>query len=97
MRTPIAQALAYPERIDSGVAPIDLIQIGQLSFRQPDMLQFPCLQLAYDALAAGGSPAALMNAARDALSPIGEPALQFPLTPEQLWRAMHTNQPKEKS
>ena len=65
MRTPIAQALAYPERIDSGVAPIDLIQIGQLSFRQPDMLQFPCLQLAYDALAAGGSAAALMNAANE--------------------------------
>jgi carbon-monoxide dehydrogenase large subunit len=44
-----------------------------------------------------GIPAALMNAARDALSPIGEPALQFPLTPEQLWRAMHTNQSKEAS
>lgn len=43
-----------------------------------------------------GIPAALMNAARDALSPIGEPALEFPLTSEQLWRAMHTNQTKEK-
>lgn len=44
-----------------------------------------------------GIPAALMNAARDALSPLGEPELQFPLTPEQLWRAMHTRQPKEAS
>jgi len=44
-----------------------------------------------------GIPAALMNAARDALSPIGEPALEFPLTSEQLWRAMHTHQLKEKS
>ena len=44
-----------------------------------------------------GIPAALMNAARDALSPRGEADLQFPLTPEQLWLAMHTTQPKEKS
>lgn len=44
-----------------------------------------------------GIPAALMNAARDALSPLGEADLQFPLTPEQLWLAMHTTQPKEKS
>jgi carbon-monoxide dehydrogenase large subunit len=44
-----------------------------------------------------GIPAALMNAARDALSPQGEADLQFPLTPEQLWLAMHTTQPKEKS
>jgi carbon-monoxide dehydrogenase large subunit len=44
-----------------------------------------------------GIPAALMNAARDALSPIGEPTLQFPLTSEQLWRVMQTNQQQEKS
>jgi carbon-monoxide dehydrogenase large subunit len=44
-----------------------------------------------------GIPAALMNAARDALSPIGEPTLEFPLTSEQLWRAMHLHNPKEKS
>ena len=44
-----------------------------------------------------GIPAALMNAARDALSPIGEPTLEFPLTSEQLWRAMHIHNPKEKS
>jgi carbon-monoxide dehydrogenase large subunit len=44
-----------------------------------------------------GIPAALMNAARDALSPQGEADLQLPLTPEQLWQAMHTTQPKEKS
>ena len=42
-----------------------------------------------------GIPAALMNAARDALSTIGEPTIEFPLTPERLWRAMHTHQPKE--
>lgn len=65
MRTPIAHALAYPERIDSGVAPIDLAQIRWLDFRRPDFQQFPCLKLAFDALEAGGSAAALMNAANE--------------------------------
>ena len=65
MRTPIAHALAYPERIISGVAPIDLAQIAQLRFERPDFLRFPCLKLAYDALQAGGSAAAILNAANE--------------------------------
>lgn len=65
MRTPIAHALAYPERIVSGVAPIDLVQIAQLTFEQPDLQRFPCLKLAYDALHAGGSAPAVMNAANE--------------------------------
>ena len=65
MRTPIAHALAYPERIESGVDAIDLAAIGQLNFRRPDTIQFPCLQLAFDALHAGGSAAAVMNAANE--------------------------------
>ncbi|MBX9799733.1 MAG: 1-deoxy-D-xylulose-5-phosphate reductoisomerase [Burkholderiaceae bacterium] len=65
MRTPIAHALAYPERISSGVPPVDLIQIAQLSFERPDFLRFPCLKLAYDALQAGGSAPAIMNAANE--------------------------------
>ncbi len=65
MRTPIAHALAYPERIDSGVEPVDLAKIAQLNFRRPDYVQFPCLKLAFDALKAGGSAAALMNAANE--------------------------------
>ena len=65
MRTPIAHALAYPERIASGVAPIDLVQIAQLTFEQPDLQRFPCLKLAYDALHAGGSAPAVMNAANE--------------------------------
>ncbi|CAL61514.1 1-deoxy-D-xylulose 5-phosphate reductoisomerase (DXP reductoisomerase) (1-deoxyxylulose-5-phosphate reductoisomerase) (2-C-methyl-D-erythritol 4-phosphate synthase) [Herminiimonas arsenicoxydans] len=65
MRTPIAHAMAYPERIDSGVAPIDLIKIAQLTFEHPDLLRFPCLKLAYDALQAGGSAPAIMNAANE--------------------------------
>ena len=65
MRTPIAHALAYPDRIESGVDPIDLFAIGQLNFRRPDTEQFPCLQLAFDALNAGGSAATVMNAANE--------------------------------
>ncbi len=65
MRTPIAHAMAYPERIASGVAPIDLIKIAQLTFEHPDLLRFPCLKLAYDALQAGGSAPAIMNAANE--------------------------------
>jgi 1-deoxy-D-xylulose-5-phosphate reductoisomerase len=65
MRTPIAHALAHPERLASGVAQLDLTQIGQLSFVAPDLARFPCLRLAYDALRAGGSAAAILNAANE--------------------------------
>ncbi|MDF3035500.1 MAG: 1-deoxy-D-xylulose-5-phosphate reductoisomerase [Paucimonas sp.] len=65
MRTPIAHALAYPERIASGVAPIDLAKIAQLRFERPDFVRFPCLKLAYDALEHGGSASAVLNAANE--------------------------------
>ena len=65
MRTPIAHALAYPERIASGVAPLDLTSIGNLAFERPDLDRFPCLKLAYDALSCGNSAPALMNAANE--------------------------------
>ena len=65
MRTPIAHALAYPERIESGVEPIDLAKIAELHFHSPNFEQFPCLQLAFDALRVGGSAAALLNAANE--------------------------------
>lgn len=65
MRTPIAYALAYPERIDSGVAPLDLFQIARLDFGAPDFTRFPCLALAYQALRAGGTTPALLNAANE--------------------------------
>jgi 1-deoxy-D-xylulose-5-phosphate reductoisomerase len=65
MRTPIAFALAYPERIDAGVAPLDLFQIAKLDFVAPDFVRFPCLGLAYQALRAGGSVPALLNAANE--------------------------------
>ncbi len=65
MRTPIAHAMAYPERITSGVLSLDLTQIGQLNFERPDLLRFPCLQLAFDALQAGGTAPAILNAANE--------------------------------
>lgn len=65
MRTPIAHALAFPERIDSGVAAVDLVKIGQLHFHAPDFERFPCLKLAYHALEQGGSAPAVLNAANE--------------------------------
>ena len=67
MRTPIAHALAWPQRIASGVAPLDLTRLSNLEFHQPDLQRFPCLQLAYDALRAGGSAPAVLNAANEIL------------------------------
>lgn len=65
MRTPIAYALAYPERIDAGVAPLDLCKIGSLSFEPPDFMRFPCLRLAYGVLEQGGNAPAVLNAANE--------------------------------
>ena len=65
MRTPIAHALAYPERIASGVGHLDLTRMGNLQFERPDFARFPCLRLAYDAMKAGGATPAILNAANE--------------------------------
>ncbi|HVK94437.1 MAG TPA: 1-deoxy-D-xylulose-5-phosphate reductoisomerase [Noviherbaspirillum sp.] len=65
MRIPIAHALAYPDRIASGVSAVDLAQITQLTFQRPDFDRFPCLKLAYEALLAGGTAPAILNAANE--------------------------------
>jgi len=65
MRTPIAYALAYPGRITAGVAPLDLVKVAQLDFAAPDFKRFPCLSLAYQALRAGGTAPAILNAANE--------------------------------
>ncbi len=65
MRTPIAHALAYPGRIEAGVAPLDLCRIGTLNFERPDYQRFPCLSLAYQALRRGGNAPAILNAANE--------------------------------
>ena len=65
MRTPIAHALAWPQRIDSGVDALDLFSVGQLSFEHPDLQRFPCLRLADEAIRAGGTASAILNAANE--------------------------------
>ena len=65
MRTPIAHALAWPERHESGVAALDLFDIARLDFEPPDMQRFPCLRLAFEAVAAGGTAPAVLNAANE--------------------------------
>ncbi|KXS52361.1 MAG: 1-deoxy-D-xylulose 5-phosphate reductoisomerase [Marinobacter sp. T13-3] len=65
MRTPIANGLAWPERIDAGVAPLDLFAIGRFHFERPDLERFPCLRLAAEAFAAGGTAPAVLNAANE--------------------------------
>ncbi|MBD3639528.1 MAG: 1-deoxy-D-xylulose-5-phosphate reductoisomerase [Marinobacter sp.] len=65
MRTPIANGLAWPERIDAGVAPLDLFAIGRFHFERPDLVRFPCLRLAAEAFMAGGTAPAALNAANE--------------------------------
>ncbi|MEP5981410.1 MAG: 1-deoxy-D-xylulose-5-phosphate reductoisomerase, partial [Marinobacter alexandrii] len=65
MRTPIANGLAWPERIDAGVAPLDLFSIGRFHFERPDLVRFPCLRLAAEAFVQGGTAPAVLNAANE--------------------------------
>lgn len=65
MRTPIAYALAWPERIEAGVNRLNLAQMGDLSFQEPDFERFPCLNLAYAAMSDGGSAPITLNAANE--------------------------------
>lgn len=65
MRTPIAHALAWPERIESGAEPLDLFDVGRLDFREPDLERFPCLGLAMEAAIAGGGQPIWLNAANE--------------------------------
>lgn len=65
MRTPIAYALGYPERIASGVGSLDLFKIARLDFETPDMGRFPCLRLAFEALRRGDTAPAILNAANE--------------------------------
>ena len=79
MRTPIANALAWPERIDSGVAPLDLFAIARLDFEAPDDQRFPCLRLAREAAEAGNSAPAMLNAANEvAVAAFLDRRIRFP-------------------
>ncbi|HSP58912.1 MAG TPA: 1-deoxy-D-xylulose-5-phosphate reductoisomerase [Halomonas sp.] len=65
MRTPIAYGLAWPERIEAGVKALDLFSVARLDFEPPDETAFPCLRLAREAMAAGGTAPAVLNAANE--------------------------------
>jgi 1-deoxy-D-xylulose-5-phosphate reductoisomerase len=82
MRTPIAYGLAWPERIEAGVAPLSLAQLANLSFADPELERFPCLSLAFAAAKAGGTAPGVLNAANEvavaAFLDEGLPYLQIP-------------------
>jgi 1-deoxy-D-xylulose-5-phosphate reductoisomerase len=65
MRTPIAHALAWPQRIDSGVQPLDIFAVARLDFEVPDVQRFRCLALAYEAMQRGGTAPTILNAANE--------------------------------
>ena len=87
MRTPIAYGLAWPERIEAGVAPLSLTQLAALSFTEPDFTHFPCLSLAFAAAKLGGTAPTVLNAANEiavaAFLNEGMPYLQIPLVVEK--------------
>jgi 1-deoxy-D-xylulose-5-phosphate reductoisomerase len=89
MRVPIAHALAFPERIQSGAVPLDLAALGQLSFERPDAQRFPCLELAYAALREGGTAPAVLNAANEvAVSAFLEGKLRYTAIPQVIERSL---------
>ena len=91
MRTAIAYALAWPERVEAGVAALDLLAVARLDFEAPDRATFRCLDLAYQALAAGGSASTALNAANEeAVAAFLEGRLAFPAIAETIERCLAT-------
>jgi 1-deoxy-D-xylulose-5-phosphate reductoisomerase len=89
MRVPIAHALGFPERIESGATPLDLAALGQLSFERPDAQRFPCLGLAYAALREGGVAPAVLNAANEvAVAAFLEGKLRYTAIPRVIEQAL---------
>jgi 1-deoxy-D-xylulose-5-phosphate reductoisomerase len=89
MRVPIAHALGFPQRIESGATPLDLAAIGQLSFERPDAQRFPCLGLAYAALREGGTAPAVLNAANEvAVAAFLEGRLRYTAIPQVIEQAL---------
>ena len=96
MRTPIAHALAYPERIECGVTPLDIFKVAQLDFEAPDFSKFPCLGLAYKALASGGSAPAILNAANEvAVEAFLKSRIPFTTIPSMIEQVMQIINPKD--
>lgn len=89
MRTPIAYALGYPERIEAGVPLVDVLGFGRLEFEAPDVERFPCLALAYRAMRAGGNAPAVLNAANEvAVEAFLERRIPFTAIPDLISHAL---------
>ncbi|HYE36969.1 1-deoxy-D-xylulose-5-phosphate reductoisomerase [Methylocaldum sp.] len=94
MRIPIAHALAWPERFDSGAEPLDLFSVRQLDFEAPDLSRFSCLSLAYEAVRAGGTMPAILNAANEvAVASFLDHKIRFTAIPETIGHCMATISP----
>ena len=91
MRIPIAHAMAWPERFASGASALDLFQIKRLDFEAPDFERFPCLQRAYDAVRAGDTMPAILNAANEiAVASFLDGHIRFTAIPDVIKHAMDT-------
>ncbi|PXX09048.1 1-deoxy-D-xylulose 5-phosphate reductoisomerase [Nitrosomonas ureae] len=96
MRTPIAHAMGYPERIESGVSALDMFKVAHLDFEAPDFERFPCLDLAYQALRAGGNMPAVLNAANEvAVESFLQKRMVFTAIPTMIKHVMQTIQQEE--
>lgn len=96
MRVPIAHALGHPDRLESGVQPLDLVQAGRLDFQAPDPARYPCLRLAYRALALGGGACAILNAANEeAVAAFLDETLAFTRIPDVIAAALGGEVPAE--
>jgi 1-deoxy-D-xylulose-5-phosphate reductoisomerase len=91
MRTPIAHALGYPQRIEAGVSYLDLVATGRLNFSEPDERRFPCLRLARAALRSGGCAPAVLNAANEsAVAAFLDLKMRFDQIPQLLENVLQT-------
>ncbi|CCE24622.1 1-deoxy-D-xylulose-5-phosphate reductoisomerase [Methylotuvimicrobium alcaliphilum] len=90
MRIPIAHAMAWPERFDSGAAPLNIFDVKHMDFEQPDLQRFPCLRLAIEAVEAGGIMPAVLNAANEiAVAAFLDEKVRFTDIPYIIERSMH--------
>ncbi|MEE8109523.1 MAG: 1-deoxy-D-xylulose-5-phosphate reductoisomerase, partial [bacterium] len=96
MRIPISYALRYPKRLKAHYPSLDLVEIGKLSFASPDSERFPCLSLARQALNAGATLPAVMNAANEvAVESFLQEAISFIQIPELIERTMEAHRPEK--
>ncbi|MGR9052161.1 MAG: 1-deoxy-D-xylulose-5-phosphate reductoisomerase [Gammaproteobacteria bacterium] len=91
MRVPIAHAMAWPERFESGVAPLDIFTVARMDFEAPDLERFPCLRLAIEAVNAGGIMPTVLNAANEiAVDAFLNERIRFTDIPVVIDRSMQT-------